>query len=235
LSSFDPASSTTTTTTTSTTGVAQDTSGTTSGGTGEVPPPALPDGGICTPYLTTYIQYGYTNNTDDVTRLQNFLNSHEGESLSITGTYDEPSFEAVKRFQSKYASSVLTVWGLSSPTGYVYKTTRNKINSFNCNTTIICPEFVGDFVPGETDPEISKIKSLLNDLGFAAGSGEYYDDTMKSAVNSFQETFHKVILDPRGLTKGTAWIHNTTRKYLNDLVGCATGPADLDGKGSFEY
>ena len=224
-----------TTTTTSTTGVAQDITGTTSGGTGEVPPAPLPSGGLCTPYLTTYIQYGYTNNTDDVTRLQNFLNSHEGESLAVTGNYDDPSFEAVKRFQSKYASSVLTVWGLTEPTGYVYKTTRNKINSFNCNTVITCPAFVGDFVPGETDPEISKIKSLLNDLGFAAGAGEYYDDTMKTAVVDFQETFHKVILDPWGLVNGTAWIHNTTRKYLNDLVGCVTPPADLDGKGSFEY
>jgi hypothetical protein len=52
--------------------------------------------------------------------------------LQLSGVYDAATLDAVKKFQVKYASDVLTPWGISEPTGYVYLTTRKKINELFC-------------------------------------------------------------------------------------------------------
>lgn len=73
---------------------------------------------------------------EDVRELQRFLNS-QGFVLAKTGpgspgnetTYFGPlTYNAVIRFQEKYALEVLAPWGLTKGTGYVGKTTRAKIN-----------------------------------------------------------------------------------------------------------
>lgn len=69
------------------------------------------------------------NNPGDVVRLQDFLNTYEGESLRLTGVYDTPTQEAVKRFQVKYASEILKPLGLRNPTSNVGIFMRAKINS----------------------------------------------------------------------------------------------------------
>lgn len=60
-----------------------------------------------------------SNHPADVIKLQQFLNDHEGESLEITGIYDGATQNAVKRFQVKYASEILSPLGLRIPTGNV--------------------------------------------------------------------------------------------------------------------
>ena len=62
-----------------------------------------------------------------------------GANLPVTGVYDLATYHAVEQFQVKYNSSVLSPWvpyGLtndSTPTGYVYKTTRRWINLLMCS------------------------------------------------------------------------------------------------------
>src|SRR3989344_469634 len=90
----------------------------------------------CEPYLKSYLGYGKANNPDEVKKLQEFLNNKEGEKLSVSGVFDLPTLEAVKRFQDKYAKDILQEsWGLSCNTGYVYITTLAKINDIVCNTS----------------------------------------------------------------------------------------------------
>ena len=95
---------------------------------------------ICEPYLTTYIKLGNKNDVGEVKKLQEFLNTYEGEKLPVTGFYGNMTFAAINRFQLKYSNDILLPWvayGLpnsKSATGYVYKTTRYKINA------IVCPE-----------------------------------------------------------------------------------------------
>ena len=95
----------------------------------------LPNG--CTAYLGDYIKLGRKNNSEEVKKLQIFLNSL-GEKLPVTGFYGPLSFGAVKRFQVAAAAEILNPWLSAtgnvdtSGTGYVYKTTKRWINMLNC-------------------------------------------------------------------------------------------------------
>ncbi|HWB33774.1 MAG TPA: Ig-like domain-containing protein [Candidatus Paceibacterota bacterium] len=92
----------------------------------------------CSAYLTGYMGYGKKNDSDQVKKLQSFLNTELGLSLTVSGTFDLPTLDAVKQFQIKYWDSILKPWvpfGLPSDhaaTGYVYKTTLRQINNIEC-------------------------------------------------------------------------------------------------------
>ena len=89
----------------------------------------------CEPYLKFYLGLGKNNNPDEVKKLQSFLNKYEGENLAVTGVFEQKTFDAVKKFQDKYAKDILRdSWGLSCNTGYVYITTLAKINDIVCKT-----------------------------------------------------------------------------------------------------
>lgn len=193
---------------------------------------------VCAPYLKTYIRYGAENNVDDVQKLETFLNEKQGESLAVDGVYGEEDVAAVKRFQQKYASEVLGVWGLSKPTGYVYRTTLMKINSFYCNTTITCPAFTeyNSLTENSASAEITKTKTLLSELGFYSGAiNNTFDIELNRSLKSFQETFSETMLAPWGLVYGTGYKYKTTNKFLNMVVGCQTPAVELDGRGTFDY
>src|SRR3989344_3515928 len=85
-------------------------------------------------YLLEYIRFGFQNNPTEVRKLQAFLRDFEGfQNLQVTGFYDSITFEAVKAFQMRYSKDVLEPWGLLEPTGYVYITTKKKINEIYCS------------------------------------------------------------------------------------------------------
>ncbi len=83
-------------------------------------------------YLLEYIKLGAKNNPVEVEKLETFLNIFEGESLAINGSYEKVDFNAVSRFQEKYRTDVLDPWGLKSATGFVYITTKKKVNELYC-------------------------------------------------------------------------------------------------------
>ena len=66
-------------------------------------------------------------------KLQSFLNVFEGEQLSYTSVFDEPTLQAVERFQNKYFTDILEPWGHDAPTGFVYILTKKKVNEIYCN------------------------------------------------------------------------------------------------------
>ena len=85
-------------------------------------------------YLIDYVKIDWKNDPIEVLKVQSFLNVFEGESLSLTGNFDQTTFDAVARFQTKYASDILTPWGDNVTTGFVYILTKKKINEIYCNT-----------------------------------------------------------------------------------------------------
>jgi len=99
----------------------------------------LGDSVTCGAYLTEYLRFGKTNNSDEVTKLQVFLNENLGISLLTTGFFGPQTDSAVRDFQLKYYDTVLKPWvdlGLLTPntaTGYVYKTTLWQINELSCS------------------------------------------------------------------------------------------------------
>ena len=94
---------------------------------------SLEDGDFCVePYLVASLGLGRENDSAQVVRLQKFLNEHLGASLAVTGVFETTTESAVKDFQLRYAADVLTPWGITSPTGFVYLTTKKKINELVC-------------------------------------------------------------------------------------------------------
>jgi hypothetical protein len=95
----------------------------------------------CEPYLNEYIKFGSDNNPEEVKKLQMFLNEFMGANLDVSGSYNENSFEWVKKFQSLHALAILKPWvdaGLpTEATGYVYKTTKRWINLMKCPESVV--------------------------------------------------------------------------------------------------
>ncbi len=89
-------------------------------------------GGSCE-YLKEHMRLGINNNPTEVTKLQLFLKNFEGYSdLAVTGFFDITTDRAVRGFQDKYKSDVLDPWNLPGNTGYVYYTTKKKVNEIYC-------------------------------------------------------------------------------------------------------
>jgi peptidoglycan hydrolase-like protein with peptidoglycan-binding domain len=188
---------------------------------------------ICGPYLTKYIKFGDKNDINEVKKLQEFLNKFEKEKLNVNGIYDQANFEAVKRFQKKYEKDVLPPWGITNPTGFVYKTTTKKINEIYCQgkpveisveTAKKCPIFVKSLKLGSKDEEVKKVQQFLIDQGFLSKDfqiSDVFDKTTEQAVKQFQTKYPDEILKPWNLTASTGYWHITTKKKANELMGCA--------------
>ncbi|MCI0542644.1 DUF5011 domain-containing protein [bacterium] len=96
-----------------------------SGGTGSS------TGSQCS-YLNEFIKRGANNNPVEVMKLQSFLKIFEGANVTVSGFYDDASYNAVLRFQEKYFGDILAPWGHDRGTGFVYLTTRKKVNEIYC-------------------------------------------------------------------------------------------------------
>lgn len=91
----------------------------------------------CGMYLFDYMKEGTANDEFEVKKLQWFLIG-QGYAVPVTGIFDDATDAAVKAFQLKYQSDVLTPWFEAgyvphqNPTGWVYQLTRWKINNIVC-------------------------------------------------------------------------------------------------------
>ncbi|MEN9613786.1 MAG: hypothetical protein RLZZ347_93 [Candidatus Parcubacteria bacterium] len=104
---------------------------TNSGGGGGGAPQPVATGASCS-YLTDYLRSDFDNNPTEVAKLQAFLKDTEKMDVSLTNVFDKQTEDAVKAFQVKYSADILTPWGVTEPTGYVYITTLKKINDIHC-------------------------------------------------------------------------------------------------------
>lgn len=86
---------------------------------------------LCESPLVGPIEFGKNNDVQEVERLEKFLISR-WENLEIDGNYGQKDFEAVKRFQTEYKEEILDPWGVTAPTGFVFRTTVKKINEIAC-------------------------------------------------------------------------------------------------------
>lgn len=112
------------------------------------------EGDFCAePYITDNLGYGRENNAAQVIRLQKFLNDHMSTTLAVDGVFELATQQAVMNFQLRYASEILTPWGISNPTGFVYYTTKKKINELVCER-----EF--PLTPAQLE-EINRVKNQI--------------------------------------------------------------------------
>ena len=83
----------------------------------------------CGDFLHSYLQYGRKNDTQEVKRLQHFLNNEMHANLPETGYFGGMTQGWVKKYQVKYRKDILGADDRSSGTGYVYKATLKHINT----------------------------------------------------------------------------------------------------------
>lgn len=122
----------------------------------------------CTEYLLSYIKLGENNDPLEVRKLEAFLKTFEGfTDLPVDGIYEQRDFEAVNVFQERYFDDVLSPWGHTKATGYVYYTTRKKINEIYCRASF--PLTVSQLA------EIEKFKALLESAIQSGGSLDAID------------------------------------------------------------
>jgi hypothetical protein len=171
----------------------------------------------------------------EVRKLQTFLNNYEGEKLSIDGKYKKTDYDAVKRFQSKYSTDVLSPWSTQSSTGYVYKTTVTKINQIVCpkeslvKPVIIpivqktCPVFTKTHRIGSIGGDIEKIRNFLNKQfpELKLKKTIMYTKGMSNAVKLYQQTYYSDIIIPAGLSRVTGIWAEFSIKKANKIEGCA--------------
>jgi hypothetical protein len=151
----------------------------------------------CAEYLTAYERYGAHNDPEQVSRLQIVLSQFEGANIQITGVFDAATLAAVDAFQAKYADEILAPWSLKGPTGYVYYTTRKKINEVFCHGTKGFPL---------TEAQIQEIQKVrvLNEEGVSSEAGEYKGASYQSTPAAAKGT--SITQDSIGsqTTKGTS-------------------------------
>jgi len=93
----------------------------------------------CDKYLTAFIKFGQNNDTEQVKRLQYVLKNFEGAGIEENGTYDQATLSAVHSFQTKYWDTILAPWNIKQSTGFVYLTTRKKVNEIYCKNLVAFP------------------------------------------------------------------------------------------------
>ena len=88
--------------------------------------------GLCENPIQSWISLSGKNDSEDVLKLEKFLNEYESENLKENGVFESSDELAVKRFQEKYRSSILTPAGIRNPTGVVYTGTIKIITGIAC-------------------------------------------------------------------------------------------------------
>ncbi|MBP7831564.1 MAG: DUF5011 domain-containing protein [Candidatus Pacebacteria bacterium] len=90
-------------------------------------------GSTCNAIIVNNISFhNGKNKVEDVKKLQAFLNKHMNAKLPVTGFYGTMTLSAVKNFQMKYKSEILTPVKLTKGNGNVFTLTRAKINALSC-------------------------------------------------------------------------------------------------------
>jgi uncharacterized repeat protein (TIGR01451 family) len=120
-------------------------------------------------YLRDFLKKDWQNDWVEVLKLQSFLNVYEGESLSLTAVYDDATFAAVERFQTKYNTDILQPWGDKVTTGFVYILTKKKVNEIYCSS-----EFP---ITSLEQQEVNDFKNIPNASG-SFGSGSLENDSL---------------------------------------------------------
>lgn len=111
---------------------------------------------VLCPFLKDYMQMEIKNDSWEVTKLQMFLSIVMGLPTPVTGIFDATTDANVKLFQERYRSEILDPWfkrGIvphDRPTGFVYKTTRWKINDIICPGYESYPSFDGENLQSNT-------------------------------------------------------------------------------------
>ncbi len=157
-------------------------------------------------YLNDYLRKDFNNNPVEVKKLQVFLNTFEGASLTVNGVYDDATIAATNAFQVKYANETLIPWGHDgfTGTGYVYILTKKKVNEIYCNHPFPL-----------TSVQQSEIDSYQTPVSNSQTNTSQNNTTSPSVSPASSVT-------PSNVTPGNTSASTSTPVLQNDVVGIAT-------------
>ncbi|MEK7116845.1 MAG: DUF642 domain-containing protein [Patescibacteria group bacterium] len=152
-------------------------------------------------YLRDYLKIDWQNDKIEVLKLQSFLNVFEKENLSYTGIYNQATFDAVSRFQTKYSEDILEPWGPKVTKGFTYILTKKKVNEIYCNTIIPV-----------TQTEQNEIDA------FKSSGASVYNGIGQSTENSGQDQNQGISIENTNLEAESIPVVNLTSSSSNDSV-----------------
>ena len=100
---------------------------------------STPESTSCDMYVTAFLKFDTQNDPEQVMHLQHVLKYFEGANVEENGVFGTSTLDAVNAFQTKYASEILAPWNIAKSTGYVYLTTRKKLNEVYCDHGVTFP------------------------------------------------------------------------------------------------
>ena len=157
------------------------------------------------------IRYGAQNDSSDVKLLQKFLNTYENAALAVDGVYSKDDYNAVVKWQEKYAAVILKPWGITTGTGYVFTQSLKKMKQIhagacatkstnnNITPTATAPTstpFARDLKVGYTGADVKALQAFLNSHGYvvaASGIGSsgqestFFGPATANALAKFQK------------------------------------------------
>ncbi|MBP6888710.1 MAG: peptidoglycan-binding protein [Candidatus Pacebacteria bacterium] len=167
------------------------------------------------------------NHEDDVKRLEIFLNTYEGERLTVNGVYEREDVEAVKRWQTKYRSFILDPMKLRQPTGTIYTLSMRQIErqtTASCGQPILvtaCPFFKTNVKYGNRGDDVRKVQQFLNIVqGEKLPLSGVFGPLTKEAVKRFQRSYRIYVATFIPISIATGNWYTTTRTKANETIGC---------------
>lgn len=172
----------------------------------------------CEPHLTSYLRYGVDNDKEQVYRLQTFFNNFTTYQVPLNSVFDATTEQAVRDFQEEYASEILEPWNLESPSGYVYYTTKKKINELYCNETRTFPLTASELF------EISRFK-------FTQITRIFDTTSQKNPTLPIAQENNTGLILVSSTTKKSDF--NNTPEPYSEIAEVATPEANQEDKGFF--
>jgi peptidoglycan hydrolase-like protein with peptidoglycan-binding domain len=177
--------------------------------------------------ITQPIDTKLKNNSDDIKKLETFLNTYEGEKLKVDGVYGKADIAAVKRWQAKYKKEILSPMRLKNPTGTIYASSMRQIekqSTASCGQAILvhsCPFFTTYVKYGDTGAEVKKVQQFLNIVqGEKIAINGKYGPGTRDAVLRFQRAHKKNIISFVTLSFISGNWNVSTRTKANEVIGC---------------
>lgn len=119
-------------------------------------------GAASCPWIHDYMRIDFRNDPLEVMKLQAFLKVYMGYNyVTINGVFDQATYNAVGAFQMTYRDEILTPWGHTAPTHYVYILTLKKVNELLCQQTVP--------LTADQQHEIAAFRNLIQTSGYASG------------------------------------------------------------------
>jgi hypothetical protein len=141
--------------------------------------------------------------------------------LSVSGTFDQATYNATSRFQNQYFGDILEPWGHTGPTGFVYILTKKKINEIYCNTIIsLTPDQQAEIIVFRS--YLASIGGDQRGSGFARGNGGTVGGAPGFSVGTTSST--STIAGGSGTTStSSTGILMSTAKKIKDRLASAFG------------